>query len=41
MTISLHPSTLPAVLSPVLTPFKEDGSPDVKKITEAMSMARS
>jgi 4-hydroxy-tetrahydrodipicolinate synthase len=32
MTISLHPSTLPAVLSPVLTPFKEDGSPDVKKL---------
>ena len=28
MTISLHPSTLPAVLSPVLTPFKADGSPD-------------
>ncbi|QWE26324.1 dihydrodipicolinate synthase family protein [Polynucleobacter sp. AP-Ainpum-60-G11] len=32
MTISLHPSTLPAVLSPVLTPFKEDGSPDAKKL---------
>ncbi len=32
MTISLHPSTLPAVLSPVLTPFKEDGNPDAKKL---------
>jgi len=32
MTISQHPSTLPAVLSPVLTPFKEDGSPDAKKL---------
>ena len=32
MTISLHPSTLPAVLSPVLTPFKEDGTPDAKKL---------
>jgi 4-hydroxy-tetrahydrodipicolinate synthase len=32
MTISLHPSTLPAVLSPVLTPFKEDGSPDTQKL---------
>ncbi len=32
MTISLHPSTLPAVLSPVLTPFKEDGSPDAQKL---------
>ena len=32
MTISLHPSTLPAVLSPVLTPFKEDGSPDAEKL---------
>lgn len=32
MTISLHPSTLPAVLSPVLTPFKEDGSPDSQKL---------
>ncbi|MBU3594055.1 dihydrodipicolinate synthase family protein [Polynucleobacter sp. 71A-WALBACH] len=32
MTISLHPSTLPAVLSPVLTPFKADGSPDAKKL---------
>ena len=32
MTISLHPSTLPAVLSPVLTPFKDDGTPDAKKL---------
>jgi 4-hydroxy-tetrahydrodipicolinate synthase len=32
MTISLHPSTLPAVLSPVLTPFKEDGHPDAQKL---------
>ena len=32
MTISLHPSTLPTVLSPVLTPFKEDGSPDAQKL---------
>ncbi|QWD67903.1 dihydrodipicolinate synthase family protein [Polynucleobacter sp. VK25] len=32
MTISLHPSTLPAVLSPVLTPFKADGSPDAPKL---------
>ena len=32
MTITLHPSTLPAVLSPVLTPFKEDGSPDAQKL---------
>lgn len=34
MTITLHPSTLPAVLAPVLTPFKEDGSPDAKKLLE-------
>ena len=32
MTISLHPSTLPAVLSPVLTPFKADGTPDAPKL---------
>jgi 4-hydroxy-tetrahydrodipicolinate synthase len=32
MTISLHPSTLPAVLSPVLTPFTADGNPDTKKL---------
>jgi 4-hydroxy-tetrahydrodipicolinate synthase len=32
MTISQHPSTLPAVLSPVITPFKEDGSPDNQKL---------
>jgi 4-hydroxy-tetrahydrodipicolinate synthase len=32
MTISLHPSTLPAVLSPVLTPFTADGSPDAQKL---------
>lgn len=32
MTITLHPSTLPAVLSPVLTPFKADGSPDTQKL---------
>ncbi|MFM1759379.1 MAG: hypothetical protein RLY75_649 [Pseudomonadota bacterium] len=32
MTITLHPSTLPAVLSPVLTPFKDDGSPDAPKL---------
>lgn len=32
MTITLHPSTLPAVLSPVLTPFKEDGSPDAQAL---------
>ncbi len=32
MTIALHPSTLPAVLSPVLTPFKADGSPDAPKL---------
>ena len=32
MTISLHPSTLPAVLSPVLTPFKADGYPDQQKL---------
>jgi 4-hydroxy-tetrahydrodipicolinate synthase len=30
MTITLHPSTLPAILSPVLTPFNADGSPDAK-----------
>jgi 4-hydroxy-tetrahydrodipicolinate synthase len=32
MPISLHPSTLPAVLSPVITPFKADGSPDAPKL---------
>jgi len=32
MTISPHPSTLPAVLSPVLTPFTADGSPDAAKL---------
>lgn len=32
MTISLHPLTLPAVLSPVLTPFTADGSPDAAKL---------
>jgi 4-hydroxy-tetrahydrodipicolinate synthase len=32
MTIALHPSTLPAVLSPVLTPFTADGNPDAKKL---------
>ena len=32
MTISLHPSTLPAVLSPVLTPFNADGTPDAPKL---------
>ena len=32
MTISLHSSTLPAVLSPVLTPFMADGHPDTKKL---------
>jgi len=32
MTITLHPSTLPAVLSPVLTPFNADGSPDAKTL---------
>ena len=32
MTISLHPSTLPAVLSPVITPFKADCSPDAPKL---------
>lgn len=32
MTISLHPSTLPAVLSPVLTPFAADGNPDAQKL---------
>ncbi len=32
MTMSLHPSTLPAVLSPVLTPFTADGSPDAQKL---------
>ena len=32
MTIALHPSTLPAVLSPVLTPFKADGNPDAQKL---------
>ncbi len=32
MTITLHPSTLPAVLSPVLTPFKADGSPDAQAL---------
>jgi 4-hydroxy-tetrahydrodipicolinate synthase len=30
--MTLHPSTLPAVLSPVLTPFKSDGSPDTQKL---------
>lgn len=29
--MSLHRSTLPAVLSPVLTPFAADGNPDLKK----------
>ncbi len=32
MTITLHPSTLPAVLSPVLTPFMADGNPDAQKL---------
>ena len=32
MTISLIPSTLPAVLSPVLTPFKADSTPDAQKL---------
>ena len=32
MTISLIPSTLPAVLSPVLTPFKADSTPDTQKL---------
>jgi 4-hydroxy-tetrahydrodipicolinate synthase len=32
MTMTLHPSTLPAVLSPVLTPFRADGSPDAKAL---------
>lgn len=32
MTMSLHPSTLPAVLSPVLTPFNADGSPNAQKL---------
>jgi 4-hydroxy-tetrahydrodipicolinate synthase len=32
MTISQHPSTLPAVLSPVITPFNKDGSPDTQKL---------
>ena len=32
MTITLHPATLPAVLSPVLTPFNADGSPDAKAL---------
>lgn len=32
MTITLYPSTLPAVLSPVLTPFKVDGNPDTQKL---------
>jgi 4-hydroxy-tetrahydrodipicolinate synthase len=32
MTITLHPSTLPAVLAPVITPFNEDGSPDAKRL---------
>ena len=32
MTIALHPSTLPAVLSPVLTPFMADGNPDAQKL---------
>ena len=32
MTMTLHPSTLPAVLSPVLTPFREDGNPDAKAL---------
>ena len=29
--MSLHPSSLPAVLSPVLTPFTSDGGPDLTK----------
>jgi 4-hydroxy-tetrahydrodipicolinate synthase len=32
MTMTLHPSTLPAVLSPVLTPFRADGNPDAKAL---------
>lgn len=32
MPLTLHPSTLPAVLSPVLTPFKSDGNPDAQKL---------
>ena len=32
MPLTLHPSTLPAVLSPVLTPFKADGNPDAQKL---------
>ena len=32
MPITLHPSTLPAVLSPVLTPFMADGNPDAQKL---------
>ena len=30
--MSAHPSTLSAVLSPVLTPFNIDGSPNAKKL---------
>jgi 4-hydroxy-tetrahydrodipicolinate synthase len=32
MPLTLHPSTLPAVLSPVLTPFTADGNPDAQKL---------
>ncbi|BDX21993.1 dihydrodipicolinate synthase family protein [Polynucleobacter sp. TUM22923] len=32
MTMSPHPSSLPAVLSPVLTPFTPEGNPDAKKL---------
>ena len=27
-----HPSTLPAVLSPVITPFSQDGQPDAQRL---------
>lgn len=41
MTISLHPSTLPSVLSPVITPFKADGSPDEQKLIKQCKWLQS
>lgn len=32
MSITPHPSSLPAVLSPVITPFTTDGAPDISRL---------
>jgi 4-hydroxy-tetrahydrodipicolinate synthase len=41
MTISLYPSSLPAVLSPVITPFKADGNPDEQKLLKQCKWLQS